>query len=50
MERNDLWLNVKDSYRILPNTRASPQIEAPPQFLDHIPEVSRPDLRVNAVY
>ena len=27
-------------YRILPNTRASPNRRAPPKVLDHIPEVS----------
>ena len=47
-----IW-NINVIYRILPNTRASPNILAPPppkNFWDHIPEVSRPDLRVNAVY
>ena len=37
-------------YRILPNTRTSPNRRAPPKFSNHIvPEVSRPDLLVNAV-
>ena len=39
-------------YHILPNTRAPSQIAdapPPPSFLDHVPEVSRPDLPVNAV-
>ena len=40
----------KYKYRILPNTHASPNGRAPPNFWDHVPEVSRPDLRVNAVY
>ena len=40
-----------EEYRILPNTRASPNRRPPrKKFLDHVPEVIRPDLCVNAVY
>ena len=39
-------------YRTLPNTHASPNRHPPPSCLDlvHVPEVSRPDLPVHAVY
>ena len=36
-------------YHILPNTCSSPKRRLPPKFLDHIPEVSRPNLPVKAV-
>ena len=44
-----LILLLKFECRILPNTRASPNRPPPPEFLDHLPEVSRPDLPINAV-
>ena len=34
-------------YTVFYRIHAPPQIDAPPtKFLDHVPEVSRPDLRV----
>ena len=35
---------ISINYHILPNKRASPNRSAPPQFLDHIPEDSRPKI------
>ena len=37
-------------YRILPNTRASPNRRAPSKFLDHVPEVSRPKIYMTTLF
>ena len=42
--------NYNFSDTIFYRINASPQIDVPPpKFLDHVPEVSRPDLPVNSV-
>ena len=39
-------------YRILPNTRAPPQIDAPPQFFDHVglPEDTSPKIYMTTLF
>ena len=43
-------LVASGKYTVFYRIHEPPQIDAPPNLLDHVPEVSRPDLRVNAVY
>ena len=45
-----LFKTMHWAYRILPKKHAPPQIDAPPKFMDHVPEVSSSKIYMTVLF